>query len=780
MSKQIINIELDGKIIGSKPLTLNDSLASIREKINNKVNCPFIFLDKSSKKMIKENESELKLKDIINEKKIQIESFKPGINCLLNDKIIDSIECSKNKNLDDVRKMINDKIKGDFVFLDSNDNTIDIEDEQDYLIEDILKNDEIKLNLKDNISNSTSSNSDEDSKEILTKEKENKNKDIDFSKYEVLEKKENLTFYKYSNVKRQSSQKLVFQYFYDNFEGEDYNNAYVILFCGKTGDGKTTAINAFFNIIKGVELEDNYRFILIKEPEKEKKQAVSQTDGVHLYYLRDYNNKPLIIIDSQGYGDTRGKQYDEMVDEAFRYVFSNLIDHINAALFIVKSNTNRLDILTKYIFSSVTSLFSEDISENFIILATFANKDTISKGPDFIYSIETDADFLNIQERMNTNWWYAFDSKCILDNDKDKLTLYSFEQAKELYKKKIMKLRSKGIKKSSEVLNSRNELRIEVNKLNDKFQDLIIEQDNLQRKDKNIDEVSDKINEMEKSISKLEKNMESKKPFELERELRILNEELNLKLMNLNNQTEIITRFQLKYDGENKSLYTVCHKCKKNCHIPCDCFLQSLGRCTIYTFWKKKCEKCGCKKEDHKQDNYFFGLETITTNKNTDKEKKEEQKRYEDKKKKYLEQMNKNYNEKNNLEKQKNELNYNKSILLEEKNKNLNEKINIQKKIGYINQEILFIIYNLQKISEKINDIAMNNNHLKTEDEYIEDLINKMDKLNLNEKEKIEKIKKIKENNNIFKKAVKLNRNELLNLSDKELSEKLKTLMTNI
>ena len=142
--------------------------------------------------------------------------------------------------------------------------------------------------------------------------------------------------------------------------------------------------------------------------------------------------------------------------------------------------------------------------------------------------------------------------------------------------------------------------------------------------------------------------------------------------------------------------------------------------------------------------------------------------------------MNKNYNEKNYLEKQKNELNYNKSILLEEKNKNLNEKINIQKKIGYINQEILFIIYNLQKISEKINDIAMNNNHLKTEDEYIEDLINKMDKLNLNEKEKIEKIKKIKENNKIFKKAVKLNRNELSNLSDKELAEKLKTLMTNI
>jgi hypothetical protein len=54
-------------------------------------------------------------------------------------------------------------------------------------------------------------------------------------------------------------------------------------------------------------LEDNYRFILIKEPAKEKGQAESQTDGVHLYYIKDYNNKPLIIVDSQGYEILEGK-----------------------------------------------------------------------------------------------------------------------------------------------------------------------------------------------------------------------------------------------------------------------------------------------------------------------------------------------------------------------------------------------------------------------------------------------------------------------------------------
>ena len=63
----------------------------------------------------------------------------------------------------------------------------------------------------------------------------------------------------------------------------------------------------------------------------------------------------------------------------------------------------------------------------------------------------------------------------------------------------------------------------------------------------------------------------------------------------------------------------------------------------------------------------------------------------------------------------------------------------IYKKIIDINNQILFIIIKLQSISEKINDIAMKNNHLKNEKEYIDDL---MDKMNIKEEDKIAKIKK--------------------------------------
>ena len=215
--------------------------------------------------------------------------------------------------------------------------------------------------------------------------------------HEILEIKDNLKLYKYwSNDKRICINKFIYQYKYDKFDEDDYKNANIILFIGKTGDGKTTVINALFNIMKGIKLEDNYRYILIKEPKKPKGQAESQTDGLHLYYLKDKDNKPVIIIDSQGFGDTRGKEYDELIFGAFEYAFTNIIDHINTVCYVAKSNEARLGILIRYIFSCGTSLFSNDICQNFIILNTHANKSTMNEGPQFVESIANDEIFSEI------------------------------------------------------------------------------------------------------------------------------------------------------------------------------------------------------------------------------------------------------------------------------------------------------------------------------------------------------------------------------------------------
>ena len=67
-------------------------------------------------------------------------------------------------------------------------------------------------------------------------------------------------------------------------------------------------------------------------------------------------------------------------------------------------------------------------------------------GPEFIDAIKYDENFINIQKSgMDEKWWYAFDSKSMLDNDLDKLSRYSFSQLNEFYEEKVKKSKPKSI-----------------------------------------------------------------------------------------------------------------------------------------------------------------------------------------------------------------------------------------------------------------------------------------------------------------------------------------------
>ena len=557
------------------------------------------------------------------------------------------IECTKPFKLDDTLKSIREKLKEkaeNAYFLTDEENLVDIEDEEAFTLKDFLVDSKIKLKTKetskDEIKVKESNNN-----SIPITNKEERNNQFDFSKYDIIKKEEDFTIYKYSKVQRKEVHKYVYKYNFDNFNINDEKFAYVVLFVGRTGNGKSTALNAFFNIIKGIKLEDNFRFLLIEEEKKKGGQGVSQTDGVHLYYLKDYNNKPVILIDSQGYGDTSGIQRDKEIDNAFAYLFSNIIDHINAVGFISKATDARIDILTKYIFASVTKLFSDDISENFIILATHANRDSITKGPIFVETIVTDAEFLKIKEKGNEKWWYAFDSKLILDNDIDKLTKFSYSQLSDFYNEKVKKLKPKDIKKSAEVLNKRKELTIQVNKLSDTFQKLMVEQKNLTKKEDLIIQNTREIQDLDKDLEKNKEIIKNAKPELKEKLLFELEQKCNNMINKLNNQPQQISKQVLKYWNGTT---THCDSCKRNCHEPCDCIGSSLGRCSVFEiklFSENICEVCGCVKSEHHQDHYYYTFEeqnipsdnkeNLLKEKNkTEKEKNEVRQKFENEKKK--------------------------------------------------------------------------------------------------------------------------------------------------
>ena len=526
--KKVIKIDLDNKRIASKPLFLDEYLTNVREKIKSKTKeCQFKFLDKKGKVIKKENEAFYKLINILyddNIIKLQNESLSE-IKILMNNVKEFTIKASKDENLQNLRNLLSSNFNENYIFLDQYGNEIDEEDENDYKIKDIINDNEIKLSsstFKDappiNFINNDLNDDKNDKKDtpfgkpkkyeltsykfneimdqtfnkLITFHRENikaeiknttvkkvQKENIDFTKFETYKMLNGITYYKYSKLETQKPIDSVYLNYYDKYNIEyDEEIAYVILFCGKTGDGKTTAINAFFNIIKGIKREDNFRFILIEEPQKDK--GKSQTDGVHLYFVKDANDLPIIIIDSAGYADTRGKEYDEKISEAFNYIFSNFITHINCVSFIVKAIESRIGPEARYIFSCVTSLFAEDITENFLVLATHANDYTIEEGPNFINAISEDTQFLKINERKD-KWWYSFDSKSILDNRDNEITKYSYKSLNEFYDK-VKNLIKKSIKKSSELLNNRIELKSKATRLLFQFKELFNKQEELQQK----------------------------------------------------------------------------------------------------------------------------------------------------------------------------------------------------------------------------------------------------------------------------------------------------------
>ena len=559
-----------------------------------------------------------------------------------------SINYPETDNLKSLRELLKNKIKVNFKFLDEDGNKIDEDDEEYFKLGDFFQNNIIKLKLFSNL--------------IIDEEELYKNNISSIpseinKNYEVIRKQEDIVIYKYSNIERESNYPLVYQYFYDTFEIDDYKNAYVMLFVGKTGDGKSTAINALFNIIKGIKLEDKYRFILIKEKEKEKGQAVSQTDGVHLYYIKDHKNNPIIIIDTQGYGDTRGILFDKKIDEAFRYVFSNIINHINVVGMIAKATNNRIDVLTKYIFSCITKLFAGDISENVILLATHANRDCIKKEPMFAETIKTEVDFL---EKKDKKWWYAFDSTLMFESDIDKLTTFSFSQLKDFYEEKLC---PKDIKQTFEIFHHRRELKKLIKKIKNIFQ----------------------------SLKRLQNNMNSNDTF-MNETIRKITEYNNLIVI----KKETINTLERKEKEEEEKLYSSNFRTYRRYDI------------------MQKTEEIRKEREKHIQS--LNELEIQLRN---------------------MESL---------------------------KNIKTKENEGIKNNMRKITKKIIFDIKKLQKTFQLIDVIALNNNHNEMEIQYIDLLIEEINKTQYDKKE-LQKLKNYKQNNHIFQDLSKLN------LEEKDLKE---------
>ncbi|KAG7330584.1 hypothetical protein KOW79_006806 [Hemibagrus wyckioides] len=152
----------------------------------------------------------------------------------------------------------------------------------------------------------------------------------------------------------------------------------ILLMVGETGTGKTTLINAMVNYILGVKFTDEVWFEIIEEggDNHMSNQSKSQTTEITVYEVFAQNNPIcLTIIDTPGYGDTRGKEYDEQIAENLYKLFhyATGVKEIDAVCLVVKASENRLTDRQQYIFDAVLSLFGKDIENNIVIFITHSD-----------------------------------------------------------------------------------------------------------------------------------------------------------------------------------------------------------------------------------------------------------------------------------------------------------------------------------------------------------------------------------------------------------------------
>uniref|UniRef100_UPI0037E8FE7D uncharacterized protein n=1 Tax=Semicossyphus pulcher TaxID=241346 RepID=UPI0037E8FE7D len=344
-----------------------------------------------------------------------------------------------------------------------------------------------------------------------------------------------------------------------------------IMVLGATGAGKSTLINGMINYILGVKWEDSNRFKLVHE-DPSKSQAESQTSEVTVYKINhqegfelDYS---LTIVDTPGFGDTRGIERDKEITEQLRNLFSDDLGvrEIDAVCFVAQASSARLTPTQKYVFDSVLSIFGKDIAENIRVLVTFAD----GQPPPVLEAIKIAGvpcpktkDGRPVHFKFNNSALFANNKSSAADSTSEDDEEGEFDEMFWNMGTKSMKrffaalnlIKTKSLTLTQEVLRERKQLENSVEKLQEQVKVGLA-------KLEEIKETAEKIKEFEAEISR-----------------------------NDNFEFEITVRKPVQIDISGSGVYlTNCQQCHFTCHDSCayaddkdkiKCCAMTDGYCTV-------------------------------------------------------------------------------------------------------------------------------------------------------------------------------------------------------
>jgi len=255
----------------------------------------------------------------------------------------------------------------------------------------------------------------------------------------------------------------IYQYPNERLNDSEESSSINILLVGETDSGKTTLLNSFINVLMDIQITDDFRYIL--------SQDTKETDSINIYNIKPHGNIPAIkIIDSPGFGSSKGIDEDIKYRDKLANTLKNSISHINAICLVIKSSTARLTVNQRYIFSMVLDLFGKDVQENFFFMLTFCD----GAKPQVVSALESkESGFNEIISQIKGNWFYKFNNSAFFSDDIENEYNQMFwdinKDSFHEFLKKLTQTQRKSLSQTNEVLKIRQSLENDAKNISNKL-----------------------------------------------------------------------------------------------------------------------------------------------------------------------------------------------------------------------------------------------------------------------------------------------------------------------